>query len=79
MTGEPERRFERPDCEGLALARARLLEDAVAMTPTEMLTLGEAGRIAEPFLADPANEAHLVRLLDELRRIEGDARTAGRW
>jgi hypothetical protein len=62
-----------------ALGTRRLLEDAVAMTATETLTLGEAGRIAEPFLADPANEAHLVRLLNELRRIESDARTAGRW
>lgn len=49
------------------------------MTTAETLTLGEAARVAEPFLADPANERTLLRLLDELRRIDLDARTPGRW
>ena len=61
------------------MASAGFWKDGVAVTAAETLTLGEAGRIAERFLADPVNKAHLVRLLDELRRIERDARTPGRW
>ncbi len=43
------------------------------------LSLAEAGRLAEPFLAEPANAEHLERLLRDLGQIERDARAGGRW